>query len=49
MSLTRGFDMFQVPVFGREEDAADQMGVFLAMQFSPDVERMITLGNFYFQ
>jgi hypothetical protein len=42
------FDMFQVPVFGREEDAADQMGVFLAMQFSPDVERTITLGNFYF-
>jgi hypothetical protein len=42
------FDMFQVPVFGREEDAADQMAVFMAMQFSPDVARTITTGNFYF-
>jgi hypothetical protein len=42
------FDMFQVPVFGREEDAADQMAVFMAMQFSPELARTITTGNFYF-
>src|SRR5262249_25028348 len=28
------FDMFYVPVFGREEDAADQMAVFIALQFN---------------
>jgi hypothetical protein len=42
------FDMFQVPVFGREEDAADQMAVFMAMQFSPELARTITTGNYYF-
>jgi len=42
------FDMLQVPVFGREEDAADQMAVFLAMQFSPEVARTIVRGNYYF-
>jgi hypothetical protein len=42
------FDMLQVPVFGREEDAADQMAVFLAMQFSPDVARTIVRGDYYF-
>src|SRR5262249_10921657 len=33
------FDMLDVPVFGREEDAADQMASFLALQFNKDVER----------
>jgi Putative metallopeptidase len=42
------FDMLQVPVFGREEDAADQMAVFLAMQFSPEVARTIVRGDYYF-
>jgi hypothetical protein len=42
------FDMLQVPVFGREEDAADQMAVFLAMQFSPKVARTIVRGDYYF-
>jgi hypothetical protein len=42
------FDMLQVPVFGREEDAADQMAVFLAMQFSPEVARTVVRGNYYF-
>ena len=42
------FDMLEVPVFGREEDAADQMAVFLSMQLSPQVERMVATGNYYF-
>lgn len=42
------FDMLQVPVFGREEDAADQMAIFLALQFSPQVARTITRGDFFF-
>jgi Putative metallopeptidase len=31
------FDMLDVPVFGREEDAADEMSTFIALQFSPEV------------
>ncbi len=42
------FDMVSVPVFGREEDAADQMAVFLALQFNKDVARTITRGRAYF-
>lgn len=40
--------MIEVPVFGREEDAADQMAVFPALQFSKDVARTITRGRAYF-
>jgi hypothetical protein len=36
------FDMLNVPVFGREEDAADQMASFIALQFNKDVARTIT-------
>jgi hypothetical protein len=42
------FDMMQVPVFGREEDAADQVAIFLALQFSPPVARLITRGDLFF-
>jgi hypothetical protein len=42
------FDMLQVPVFGREEDAADQMAIFIAMQFSKDVALRIVKGFAYF-
>lgn len=35
------FDLLDVPVFGREEDAADQMAVFLALQFDKDVARSL--------
>ena len=38
------FDMFNVPVFGREEDAADEMAAFIAVQFNKDVARTITRG-----
>jgi hypothetical protein len=41
------FDMLDVPVIGREEDAADQMSTFIALQFSKDVARTIVLGNAY--
>jgi hypothetical protein len=38
------FDIFQVPVFGREEDAADQLSAFLMLQFGKDVARMTIKG-----
>jgi len=38
------FDMFNVPVFGREEDAADEMAGFIALQFNKDVARTIVRG-----
>src|SRR5262249_40229868 len=31
------YDMLKVPVFGREEDAADQMAGFVALNFNPAV------------
>jgi Putative metallopeptidase len=42
------FDMLDVPVFGREEDAADEMAGFLALQFSKEVARTVTRGYAYF-
>jgi hypothetical protein len=41
------FDMLNVPVMGREEDAADQMAAFLALQFSKDVARLVIRGFAY--
>ncbi len=40
-------DMLAIPVFGREEDAADEISTFIALQFSPDVARTIVRGNAY--
>jgi len=42
------FDLLDVPVFGREEDAADQMAAFIALQFNKDVQRTIIKGFAYF-
>ncbi len=42
------FDMLDVPVFGREEDAADQVAAFIALQFNKDVERTVIKGFAYF-
>jgi len=42
------FDMLDVPVFGREEDAADEVAAFIALQFNKDVERTIIKGFAYF-
>jgi hypothetical protein len=41
------FDMLKVPVFGREEDAADETAAFLALQFNKDVARAIIKGFAY--
>jgi Putative metallopeptidase/Protein of unknown function (DUF1036) len=41
------FDMLDVPVYGREEDAADEFSTFLALQFSPEVARKIVRGYSY--
>jgi hypothetical protein len=39
------FDMLNVPVFGREEDAADEMAIFIALQMDKDVARTIVKGR----
>ena len=41
------FDMFNVPVFGREEDAADEMAAFIAGQFNKEVAFKVTRGFAY--
>jgi Putative metallopeptidase len=41
------FEMLKVPVFGREEDAADQISVFLTLKFPKDEARRLILGNAY--
>jgi hypothetical protein len=41
------FDFFQVPVFGREEDAADEMASFIALQFNQEVARIVVKGLAY--
>jgi Putative metallopeptidase len=41
------FDMLDVPRFGREEDAADQVAAFLALQFNKDIARTIVRGFAY--
>ena len=38
------FDMLNIPVFGREEDAADQLSAFLMLQFGKDVARITIKG-----
>lgn len=35
------FDMLQIPVFGREEDAADQLAAFVMLQFGTGVARRL--------
>jgi hypothetical protein len=41
------FDIFQVPLFGREEDAADQFAVFIMLQFGQDQARRLIGGAAY--
>jgi hypothetical protein len=38
------FDILSVPLFGREEDAADQASAFVMMQFGPEVARLTIRG-----
>ncbi len=42
------FHMFNVPVFGREEDAADEMAIYMAMKFNKEIERTIVKGFVYY-
>ena len=42
------FDIFNVPVLGKEEDAADQFSAFLMLQFSDDVARIGIKGATFF-
>jgi Putative metallopeptidase len=41
------FDIYEVPIFGREEDAADQMAGFILSQFGPEVARRTFPGTVY--
>ena len=41
------FDILNIPVFGREEDAADQLSAFLMLQFGKDVARITIRGAAY--
>jgi hypothetical protein len=41
------FDMLQVPIFGREEDAADQFSAYIMLQFGKDDARRLIMGNAY--
>ncbi|MEZ5923081.1 MAG: DUF4344 domain-containing metallopeptidase [Hyphomicrobiaceae bacterium] len=43
------FDNLEVPVLGREEDAADQLAAFLALQFDKDVATTVVTGMAYAQ
>jgi hypothetical protein len=42
------FDMLEIPVWGRAEDAADHVAAFLMLQFGTDVARKTVLGTAYF-
>jgi hypothetical protein len=41
------FRLLQVPIFGREEDAADQFSAYLMLQFGPDEARRLIAGTAY--
>ena len=41
------FEILSVPIFGREEDAADQFSVYIMLQFRKDHARRLILGNAY--
>lgn len=41
------FEMLAIPLFGREEDAADQVSVYIALKFPKDDARRLILGNAY--
>jgi hypothetical protein len=42
------FDILRVPVWGREEDAADKLAGFIMMQFGKDVAQRTLTGTTYF-
>src|SRR5581483_9340430 len=42
------FDILQIPVWGRAEDAADKVAGFLMMQFGPEVAWKTIIGSAWF-
>jgi hypothetical protein len=42
------FDVLNVPMFGREEDAADQFAVLIALQLRPQLAEAVVKGYAYF-
>jgi hypothetical protein len=38
------FDLLRIPLFGREEDAADQFAAYLVLQFKRDKKKKLILG-----
>jgi hypothetical protein len=42
------FDVLEVPVWGREEDAADKLAGFLMLQFGTDIARRLLNGAAFF-
>jgi hypothetical protein len=42
------FDLLNVPVFGREEDAADFMAAFIGLQFGRETARTVVKGFAYY-
>jgi|SRR6516225_8233524 hypothetical protein len=42
------FDILEVPVWGREEDAADKLAGFLMLQFGTDIARSLLNGAAFF-
>jgi Putative metallopeptidase len=41
------FEMLNVPLFGREEDAADQFSVYIMLKMEKDEARRLIMGNAY--
>jgi hypothetical protein len=41
------FDILQIPLFGREEDAADQFSTYLMLRFEKNEARRLILGSAY--
>ena len=41
------FDIHKVPIFGREEDAADQFSAYIMLRFRKEDARRLILGNAY--